>query len=942
MSHGVQQPDAPVLAFGSFRLLPVQRVLLEGDQPIRLGSRAFEILFALIERSGDIVGKEELIARVWPNTIVEEATLRVHIAALRKVLGCDNNGRYVENISGRGYRFVAPVTRLGDSKPAPVARIDPTARLSELPAPFSRVIGRADVVKDLTARLPQRRFVTVVGPGGIGKTTVAVATAERLAASYAQGACFVDLATVTDHALVPATLASALGLAVHTDDPMPAILAFLAEKQLMIVLDNCEHVIESAAAVAERLLRAAPKVHILATSREALRAEGEWVHHLGPLSIPPPSASLATAEALEFSAIRLFVERAAASLDSFELDESDVPIVADLCRRLDGVPLAIELAVARIDLFGARGLAARLGDSLQLLNKGRRTAVSRHQTLRATLDWSHGLLSETEQVILRRIAVFPGRFDLESAGAVATSGEIGAGELLDGITSLSAKSLITTDVTGEQVLFRLLETTRLYALEKLEACGEGRTTRQRHAELCCAMCEEARNPSTSTAAWLARFGRMVDDVRVALEWCFSPEGDATMGAKLTVVSAPIWFQLSIVDEYRRDLERAQRALKASNAPDAATDMKLNVMLGYAYMHTTGPLPGMTAAFERALEIADLLGETTAQWRALWGLGMARVAAGHYSSAVELSRRALHAAAPLGDEPVIMSERLLAMSHHFAGNQAIARRHAERVLAHDVATGSWIGNDAYQLNHHVAARGLLAEILWLQGFPDRALHTAQQAVAEGLSADHALSLCFALFCACPAALWAGDLPAASRLVAMLLKHSAQCSLPYWHFWGRCFAAALRLRRHELAGPPGTFLELLRNPFFSAVHLETLTTICEQPFAADAIARAEAGVATWCRPELLRIEAESILKDSGSDSAGAAEALLRRSLDAAREQGALSWELRTATSLARLWRKQDRGLRAHALLASVYGRFTEGFETADLVKARSLLDDLAASL
>jgi predicted ATPase/DNA-binding winged helix-turn-helix (wHTH) protein len=936
MSNGILQAGTPVLAFGTFRLLPVQRVLLEGDQPIRLGSRAFEILFALIERSGDVVGKEELIARVWPNTVVEEATLRVHIAALRKVLGSDSSGRYVENVSGRGYRFVTPVTRLGDAKPTPIVRTEPAERRSELPAPCSRMVGRGDEVSDLAERLPQRRFVTVVGPGGIGKTTVAVATAERLAPSYEQGACFVDLATITDHALVPATLASALGLAVLSDDPMPAILAFLAKKHVIVVLDNCEHVIESAAAVTEKLLRAAPGVHILATSREALRAEGEWVYRLGPLSIPPPSASLATAEAMTFSAIRLFVERAAASLDNFELDDADVPIVADLCRRLDGIPLAIELAVARIDLLGLRGLAARLGDSLQLLTKGRRTAVPRHQTLRATLDWSYGLLSETEQAILRRIAVFPGRFDLESATAVATGSEIGAAELLDGITCLGAKSLIMTDVTGEQVLFRLPETTRLYALEKLEACGEGAAVRRRHAELCCTMCEDARAPSTSTAAWLARFGRMVDDLRAALDWCFSPQGDATIGATLILTSSPIWFQLSVVDEYRRHLERAQQALKARNVLDAAIEMKLNVTLGYAYMHTTGPLPGMTAAFERALEIADQLGKAAAQWRALWGLGMARVAAGHYASAVELSRRARHAASTLGDEAVTMSERLLAATQHFAGNQAIARRHAENVLSQGAATGWWFSNDAYQL-----PRSLLAEILWLQGFPDRALQTAHEAVAEALATDHALSLCFALFCACPTALWAGDLPAASRFATMLLDHSAQCSLPYWHFWGRCFEAAVKLRLDEPTGPRGTCLDLQRDPLFSAMHLEMLTACCEKPFAADAIARAEAGIASWCRPELLRIEAEAILKDARSGADGTAEALFRRSLDAAHEQGALSWELRTATSLARLWRRQDRGREAHALLAPIYARFTEGFGTADLARARSLLHELTAS-
>jgi predicted ATPase len=340
-------------------------------------------------------------------------------------------------------------------------------------------------------------------------------------------------------------------------------------------------------------------VRILATSREALRAEGEWVHRLGPLSIPPSSAGLGTAEAMTFSAIRLFVERALASLDNFALDDADAPVVADLCRRLDGIPLAIELAVARIDLFGPRGLAARLGDSLQLLTRGRRTAAPRHRTLRATLDWSYGLLSEAETTILRRIAVFPGRFDLESATALAAGGEIGAAELLDAVTSLGAKSLITADIAGEHALFHMLEATRLYALEKLEACGEGPAMRRRHAELCCTMCEEdVCVPGTSTAAWLARCCRMVEDVRVALDWCFSPQGDATIGAKLALISAPIWFRFSVIDEHRSDLERAQQAVKARNEPDVAIVMKLNTRRGRLYMRVAGPLPGTTVAFER--------------------------------------------------------------------------------------------------------------------------------------------------------------------------------------------------------------------------------------------------------------------------------------------------------------------------------------------------------
>jgi predicted ATPase len=284
---------------------------------------------------------------------------------------------------------------------------------------------------------------------------------------------------------------------------------------MLLVLDNCEHVIEAAATLAEKLLRSAPGLHILATSREAFRSEGEWIYRLSPLSVPASTDKLTAAEAMAFSAIQLFTERAAASLDGFELEDADASVVTDLCRRLDGIPLAIELAAARVDLFGLRGLANQLGDWLQLLTRGRRTAELRHQTLAAMLDWSYDLLSETEQIILRRIAIFPGPFDLDAASMVAAAGEITRSTFFDTISNLAAKSLVMTDVTGEQILFRLLDTTRVYAFEKLKACGEHPATSRRHAEFCCLASEQARVPTASTALWLARFGRNIDDVRGA-------------------------------------------------------------------------------------------------------------------------------------------------------------------------------------------------------------------------------------------------------------------------------------------------------------------------------------------------------------------------------------------------------------------------------------------
>ena len=926
-----------VLLFGPIRLDPLQRVLQEGDRPVRLGRPSLEILLALVEHAGELVGKDQIMARVWPNMVAEEATLRVHLSALRKALGHGQSGvPYVQNVTGQGYRFVAAVTRLEQDSPASATPVAATERRHGLPAPLTRMIGRSDIVSTLAMRLPQQRFVTIVGPGGIGKTTVALATADRLSACYQHGACFVDLASITDPLLVPSTLASALGLEVLSDNPASALLAFLADKHLLIVLDNCEHIVEAVAPLAEQVLRGAPGVHILATSREPLHSEGERVHRLKPLDIPPSSATLTAAEALAYSAIELFTERAVASLDSFELNNADASIVADLCRRLGGIPLAIELAAARVDLWGIRELARRLEDCL-LLTKGHHTAPPRHQTLRATLDWSYGLLSGTERVILRRIAVFPCGFDLTSASAVAAGDDVSAADMFDGISNLGAKSLITADVTGEQVLFRLLDATRAYALEKLDACNETAAIRRRHAESCCTDWNAAETQAPGAAG--RAHGRKIDDVRAALEWCFSPEGDASIGVRLTAASAPLWFQLSVMDEYRRHLERALQALQAAPEPNAALEMKLNAMLGHVLMHTRGPTPGMKAAFNRAYEIADLVGDTSTRWLSLWGLGMAQAAGGDYPAAVDFSERAHLVSIDLSVSAADASDRLMALAHHLDGNQATSRRHSERVLGRPAAIMSGPRSGPHQMSSRAAAHAVLCRVLWIQGLPDQALRSAADGVREGLSTDHAMSVCYALFGACTVSLWAGDVPAANRQTAMLLNYSARHALTYAHAWGRCFDAALQLRHGDAAKQPERCRELLRDPSIDALHLETLGSINEEFVGAEVIARAETGRAGWCAAEILRARGEMIRKQGASDATFAAETEFRRALEMARRQEALSWELRAATSLARLWRDQGRVREGHDLLMPVYARFIEGFETSDLVTARTLLDELS---
>ena len=376
-----REPAEHELSFGRFRLLPAQRLLLEGDKPVLIGGRAFDLLIALVERPGEVVSKSELIAKVWPQTFVDEGNLKVRIAALRRVLADHQAGkRYISTILGRGYCFVAPITR-SDGPNLAAAQHSAVEPLSNIPVPLMQLIGRDEVIDKVSAQLAHHRLITFVGPAGVGKTSVAVATAKGLTDGYEHGLWFVDLTAISDPELLPASVASAIRVDISTENPSDGLLSFLSDKQMLLVLDNCEHIIEAAAALALEVLRAAPCVQILATSREPLGVEGERLHHLKPLEIPLVSRGLSAAQALEFSAVQLFIERAANVFGDFRLWDVDVPMVVDICRRLDGIPLAIELATAAIDALGLRGVVSRLDHPLRLPAIRRRTAVPRHQML---------------------------------------------------------------------------------------------------------------------------------------------------------------------------------------------------------------------------------------------------------------------------------------------------------------------------------------------------------------------------------------------------------------------------------------------------------------------------------------------------------------------------------------------------------------------------------
>jgi predicted ATPase/DNA-binding winged helix-turn-helix (wHTH) protein len=446
--------DGHAISFGPYRLLAAQRLLLEGDKPVRLGGRAFDILTALVERAGEVVGREELIARAWPTTFVEEANLKFQVSALRRALG-DGQGdnRYVVTVVGRGYNFVAPIREDEPSRASPSPTIAPAA-LHNLPFATTRMIGREEITTTLVAQFSHQRLVTVVGPGGVGKTTVGLAIAERMIGAYEHGVWLVDLAPLRDPGLVPSAVAAVLGLEIRAEDPLHALVAALRDNRTLLMLDNCEHVIDATAGLAAAVLSGTSGVKILATSREPLGVPGERLHRLGPLNSPEPSSTLTAAEAAAFPAVQLFVERVTAIVEDFTLTNANAPLIVAICRRLDGLPLAIEFAAARVEALGVEGLAARLDGSLRrLLKAQRRTTVPRHRTMQAVIDWSCGLLSEDEQRFFRALGIFAGGFDAEAATAVAMDAATTGVKAIDRLVDLVTKSLVVADVSGVKPRF---------------------------------------------------------------------------------------------------------------------------------------------------------------------------------------------------------------------------------------------------------------------------------------------------------------------------------------------------------------------------------------------------------------------------------------------------------------------------------------------------------
>ncbi len=948
------------IGFGRFRVLLRRRELLADNRPVELGGRAFDVLMALIEARGAVVSKDALMQRVWPGRIVEENNLQAQISALRRVFAADRD--LIHTIAGRGYQFTGEI-RAASATPEPQATAGMPQQAAtsshpqtNLPEPVTELIGRDAELANILDLSASHRLVTLAGAGGIGKTRLAIEVARHLLPKSVDGVWLAELGPLSDPGLVPVTVATALGVEVAEGvTSAERVAKALGPQRLVLLLDNCEHVIDAAAQMAEELLRANPEARVIATSRDPLRVEGEWIYPVPPLAVPTESTR-ESSDLLQYGAVRLFIERARAGVPHFSPNERAVATIAAICRRLDGIPLAIELAAARAGILDIEELASRLDNRFDLLTGGRRTAIPRQRTLRATLDWSYNLLPESERQILRRLSVFAGSFTLEAARSVAASAEITSSDVIDGMVNLVGKSLVAVDVGGSDLRYRLLETTRAYALEKLTESGESEATARCHAEYFRDLIEKAAAESATRSAdeWLAACVPDIDNMRAALDWASSPSGDEAISVALTVACVPLWMQLSLLEECVARVERALAALDRNAAYGPQTEMLLRAAHGLSMMYTRGPVDETVSTWARVLELAEAVDDTEYQLRALYGIWLYRILVCEFRVALALTQQLQRVAARRATvTDLAMADRMMATTLHFLGDQTGARACALRALNAPITPNRYVQTIHYGSDQRVGALVWLSRALWLQGFADQAAQTAQASVDEAAKVGHANSVCLALADAASLIAILVDNPAdAQHFGAMLIEHADKHSLGVW----RTYSLAVRGRRIIESGAASDGVAFLRSALADVgdtpldiriqLYLVWLAEALGKAGQAieglavidQALERAERTEERWYLPELWRFRGELLLQAGGSDAAAVASECFTQSLQWAQKQQALSWELRAATSLARLWRCQARREEARQLLASVYDRFTEGFATTDLRTAKALLDDL----
>ncbi|MFM0439898.1 winged helix-turn-helix domain-containing protein [Paraburkholderia strydomiana] len=907
-----------MIELGRFQIDLELRTLWRDGERVPLGSRAFEILAMVVKAGGRLVTKDELMDAVWPDTIVEENNIQVHLSALRKILGADRD--LILTVPGRGYQLVQrhrAASTATPPMPAPAGR--------PLPPPRTPLVGRDAAIAQIRSMLEHTRVLTLAGAGGIGKTSLAIEAARHAAADFAEPVWFVELATLGTRDEVLAATAQGCGLPVEHGTPGLAQIALvLADQRRLLVLDNAEHVVEHVAEMVEALVAANANLRVLVTSREPLRIMAEAILRVEPLDVPQPGCL--DAQILQQSAVSLFLLRANSLQREVAADSAELRLVGEICRRLDGIPLALELAAARVVTLGVVGVHQRLDDRMAILAGGYRTALPRHQTLRATFDWSFALLDSDSQALFRRTAVFGGVFSFEAMCAVACDASLTVADAISAISELLAKSLVNVEFDGPVARYRLLESTRAYALEKLQAEGERQDMALRHARYLsqCFMAHTAQTVG-GNADSAAALRHTFDDARTADDWAFSADGDVHLGIELASNLTGALLDNGMIAEC---CERASRAVDAldtlpAGSVDALGEMRVRAALASALPHVRGAVSTSEQLWRNVLTLATEHGDAAFQARSLWGLWTTMISSGNIHESMQFAKRLrqlAHARANPWQET--LADQIVAISLHCLGRHAEAK--AELLRTRDrFAELEYSGQRDNTIAVHplVYCNGTLARIAWLEGHCGEAMKLVDTLVGlvrpdimEPLL-THTLGAS-----AAPLALMCGDLKRGAVYLEIMRSQAALHGLDVWRDYCNCLCAY----RDILGGDQQRGIALLETSLNALIErgFRRLITLFISAYAEALVAAGRIDEASrrltdtlqFCEangemvfaPELWRVlgvaaHAQRKLAD--------AESCFVKAIDIARSQGARMWELRA--SLAQAGLRQEDGRAPEAL-------------------------------
>lgn len=935
-------------AFGPFRLYPGKRILCKNGTVVPLGSRAFDILVALIERSGSVLTPQELKAIAWQGLIVEESNVRVQIANLRRALGRGRDGEhYIANVAGRGYCFVEPTARIDESTGVPqvLDSMRGSGSMSTLPPPLAGAIGRDACTAELAQVVHERRLVTIVGAAGAGKTTLAVLVAHALEVSGGS-ISFVDLSTVDREDMVAEALAEAVGYRHASGDLLPGLLEVLSTGKTLIVLDTCEHVIAAVATLCLRISEATSNVSFLNTSREALRIQEEFVYLLRPLAFPPDTGRLTAEQAMAWPGIQLFMERAREGGARGSLSDDEAPTVAGLCRRLDGNPHAIGLVASRVGSYGIQGVADMFEKHVALSWQGRRDVIPRHQTVEALIDWTHKLLPERDRRVLHRLSVFSGWFPLEAAVAVTSDAEIDAFQVGEAIGDLIDKSLVAVSQQGRGTHVRLLETTKAFAASRLAGQRATHEFARRHATY---YAEQLRKHADGGLMRPTESVRLpapeIGNVRAAVEWASAEGHDPALATEISCAAAPLFLELGLIRECKRTCERALEDLPAQYR-STRTELGLLDSAAITY-YSAGDYDGaMKQVVERGLEVSRQLGDTRSTFHFLAGLHLALMANGEFRNSLSVCEQ-YEAAANThgGPTEAAIAGWMAGSSQHYSGDQAAAdasySASSQRVAQHELRPLHY-----FEMKERIIGSIGLARVKWALGMPEQALRVAMKAIDDGRSHPDSFYMCVTL--CFPILLGHGLSEQADALIEELENVAIDYKVAVRRQVVDVLRGHLLLERGDWSAAIRHLQEclaLLPPPKMSVVRTDALQALAEarrrSGDAANALAAIDEAIdlarktlGVFNLADLLRTKAEVMMGFPHVD-AEEVDSVLSQALDLARGQSALGWELRVALTVARTQASRGKKRQAREILELVCARFTEGSGTTDLKAAAQTL-------